>query len=157
MSPSHVAALNDALQKTVARRRSAAYQREHEPAFAERLEGANARIFHLLDEDPLFLDLLDYAPMMAYVHGLFNDMPHLHSTDAFCEVEKGDYHGLGWHIDGIQDGFRHLGWPMCGSELSFRHPEVPFRVWLSPRSPASSFLSCFSNRCYRVAKSISPP
>ena len=99
LSPSHVAALNDALQKTVARRHSAAYQREHEPAFAERLEGANARIFHLLDEDPLFLDLLDYAPMMAYVHGLFNDMPHLHSTDAFCEVEKGDYHGLGWHID----------------------------------------------------------
>jgi ectoine hydroxylase len=112
LSPSHVEALSVALKKAVARRRSPRYQREHEPAFAERLQGANARIFHLLDDDPLFLDLLDYDPIMAYVHGLFNEMPHLHSTDAFLEVEKGDYHGLGWHIDGIQEGFRDLGWPL---------------------------------------------
>jgi len=112
LSLSHVEALRAALAKTVAHRRSARYQREHEPAFAERLEGANTRIFHLLDEDPLFLYLLDYEPIMAYVRGLFNEMPHLHSTDAFCEVEKSASHGLGWHIDGIQEGFRHLGWPI---------------------------------------------
>ena len=112
LSPDHVEALRAAVERTVERRRSTAYMREHDPAFPERLEGPNARIFHLLDEDPLFLDLLNYEPMMAYVRALFNEMPHLHSTDAFWEVESADYHGLGWHIDGIQDGFRHLGWPI---------------------------------------------
>jgi ectoine hydroxylase len=112
LSPDHVEALRAAVERTVERRRSTAYTREHDPAFPERLEGSNARIFHLLDEDPLFLDLLNYEPMMAYVRALFNEMPHLHSTDAFWEVESADYHGLGWHIDGIQDGFRHLGWPI---------------------------------------------
>ena len=58
--------------------------------------------------------------MLDYVHGLFNEIPHLHSTDAFYEVERGDYHGCGWHIDGIQDGFRNL------------KPHIPFlqfKVW----------------------------
>ena len=69
------------------------FRREHEPAFADRLDAANVRVMHLLAEDPLFLEMLDYEPMMAYVHGLFNEMPHLHSTDAFYEVEPADYHG----------------------------------------------------------------
>ena len=101
LSPDHVEALRAAVESAVNRRRSSAYVRAHEPAFPERVEGPNARIFHLLDEDPLFLDLLNYEPMMAYVRALFNETPHLHSTDAFWEVEAADYHGLGWHIDGI--------------------------------------------------------
>lgn len=103
----HVAALTGALERTVERRRQQP-EREHEPAFEDILDGKNARVMHLLDEDPLFLELLDWGPMMAYVHGLFNDMPHLHSTDAFWEEEPATYHGRGWHIDGIQDGFRNL-------------------------------------------------
>src|SRR3954451_18617007 len=62
----HVEALLDALQRAIAYRRSAEYRREHPTAFAERLEGPNARIFHLLDADPLFLDLMDYPPMLEY-------------------------------------------------------------------------------------------
>ena len=103
-----VDSLNAALARAIARRRDPRFSREREPAFADRFDGANVRVMHLLAEDPLFLDMLDYEPMMAYVHGLFNETPHLHSTDAFYEVEPADYHGRGWHLDGIQDGFRHL-------------------------------------------------
>ena len=31
--------------------------------------GPNYRILHLLDEDPLFLDLMDYPPILEYVRG----------------------------------------------------------------------------------------
>ncbi|MDE2705262.1 MAG: phytanoyl-CoA dioxygenase family protein, partial [Gemmatimonadota bacterium] len=108
LAPDRVAGLYAALERTIERRRDSQFRREHEPAFADRLDAANVRVMHLLAEDPLFLEMLDYEPMMAYVHGLFNEMPHLHSTDAFYEVEPADYHGRGWHIDGIQDGFRNL-------------------------------------------------
>ena len=108
LAPDRVAALYAALERTIERRRDSQFKRAHEPAFADRLDAANVRVMHLLAEDPLFLEMLDYEPMMAYVHGLFNEMPHLHSTDAFYEVEPADYHGQGWHIDGIQDGFRNL-------------------------------------------------
>ena len=101
-----VDALNAALERTIARRRDPGFQRAHEPAFADKLDSANARVMHLLAEDPLFLDMLDYEPMMDYVHGLFNEMPHLHSTDAIYEIEPEEHHGQGWHTDGIQDGFR---------------------------------------------------
>ena len=102
------AALYGAVERVIARREAPGFAREHEPAFADRLDVPNKRVMHLLAEDPLFLEMLDYSPMLDYVHGLFNEMPHLHSTDAFYEVERGDYHGRGWHIDGIQDGFRNL-------------------------------------------------
>jgi len=108
LAPDHVEALKAVLERTIEKRRTQGCTRPHEPAFADRLDAANVRIFHLLDEDPLFLQLLDYPAVMPYVHGLFNDMPHLHSTDAFYEVEGEDHHGRGWHIDGIQAGFRKL-------------------------------------------------
>ena len=108
LNKEQVDGLYAALQQAIERRRSPEFKRDHQPAFDDRLDTANTRVMHLLAEDPLFLQMLDYGPMMAYVHGLFNEMPHLHSTDAFYEVERGDYHGRGWHIDGIQDGFRNL-------------------------------------------------
>ncbi len=108
LNKEQVDGLYAALQQAIERRRSPEFKRDHQPAFDDRLDTANIRVMHLLTEDPLFLQMLDYGPMMAYVHGLFNEMPHLHSTDAFYEVERGDYHGRGWHIDGIQDGFRNL-------------------------------------------------
>lgn len=108
LTTDHIAALKTALEKTIEKRRTQGCTRPHEPAFEDRLEATNTRIFHLLDEDPLFLELLDYPPVMPYVHGLFNDMPHLHSTDAFYETAAAKYHGCGWHIDGIQDGYRNL-------------------------------------------------
>jgi ectoine hydroxylase len=108
----HVAALLGALERAIRRRQSPGYTREHPTAFPERLEGPNYRIFHLLDEDPLFLDLMDYPPILEYVRGLFNPMPHLHATDAIYEVERAKHHGVAWHIDGIQDGFRQLRPPI---------------------------------------------
>ncbi|MBI2192424.1 MAG: phytanoyl-CoA dioxygenase family protein [Planctomycetes bacterium] len=108
LAPDHARVLLEALDRAIARRRDPSYRREHPTAFKDRLEGPNYRIFHLLDDDPLFLDLLDYAPMMAYVRGLFNDMPHIHGCDAIYEVTSANHHGLGWHIDGIQNGFRNL-------------------------------------------------
>lgn len=108
LSPEHVNGLLGALERAILRRRSPEYAREHPTAFTERLEGPNARIFHLLDEDPLFVDLMDHAPVMEYVRGLLNPMPHLHASDAIHEVERAPHHGVAWHIDGIQDGFRQL-------------------------------------------------
>lgn len=103
-----VARLTKALEQAIERRRSPEYHREHPTTFSENLAGPNYRIFHLLDEDPVFLDLLDYPPMMRYVRGLFNPNPHLHATDAMYEVTKAGYHGVGWHIDGIDNGFRNF-------------------------------------------------
>ena len=108
----HVAALLSALERAIARRRSASYARVHPTAFPEQLDGPNSRIFHLLDEDPLFLDLMDHPRMMEYVRGLLNPLPHIHATDAVQEVQASRSHGVGWHIDGIQDGFRGLGRPI---------------------------------------------
>ena len=103
-----VATLIQALEKTISKRRRPGFKRDVEPAFPDQLDSNNSRVFHLLDEDPTFLQMLDYQPMLAYVHGLFNEMPHLHSTDAFYEVVPGKHHGRGWHIDGIQSGFRNF-------------------------------------------------
>ena len=123
LAPDRVGALYAALERTIERRRDSQFRREHDPAFADRLDAANVRVMHLLAEDPLFLAMLDYEPMMAYVHGLFNEMPHLHSTDAFYEVEPADYHGQGWHIDGIQ------GWL---PQPQAAHPAVAVQGGLLP-------------------------
>jgi len=103
-----VESLNMVVEQTIERRRNHQSSHEHLPAFPDKLDKVNARVMHLLAEDPIFLDLLDYRPIMEYVHGLFNEMPHLHSTDVIHEVESEDYHGQSWHIDGIQEGFRNF-------------------------------------------------
>ena len=108
LSPELTSGLREATERAIAHRRSPGYKREHPTAFPEALTGPNYRIFHLLDESPLFLEMLDYPPMMAYVRELLNPMPHFHACDAIYEVEKSGHHGVAWHIDGIQDGFRNL-------------------------------------------------
>ena len=108
LEPKHVNQLKDALDRAVRNRRQPGYRREHPTAYPDDLQGVNSRIFHLLDEDPRFLELMDYPPMMAYVRGLLSPRPHLHATDGIVEVECSAGHGAGWHTDG-QDGFRTLG------------------------------------------------
>src|SRR5947209_6282891 len=112
LAADHVAGLTDALESAIERRRSPAYRRQHPTAFSDRLDGPNYRIFHLLDDHPLFLELMNYPPILEYVRALLNPMPHLHATDAIYEVERDRHHGVAWHIDGIQNGSRDLKPPI---------------------------------------------
>lgn len=108
LPPAMVTALLQAVERAIAHRRAPDYHREHPTSFPEQLAGPNYRLFHLLDEDPIFLEMLDYPPMLAYVRELLNPMPHLHACDVIYEVEQTGPRGPGWHIDGIQDGFRNF-------------------------------------------------
>jgi hypothetical protein len=77
LSPDHVARLRAALQRAIARRRE--LERRGTGHFARLGEEhrGSTRIFYLLADDPLFLDLVDYPPVMAYIRGLLNQsQPH---------------------------------------------------------------------------------
>lgn len=110
LTEAHVARLDEALERAVARRRR--WQQEG-VAHAGRthLRGESARIFYLLDDDPLFLELLDWPGLMPYVKALLSDKPHHHASDAIVEFLPESW-GMGWHIDGHDDGYRNLGWPI---------------------------------------------
>jgi len=75
------------------------------------LNGESARIFYILDDDPLFLEMLDWSPMMAYVRGLLNAKPHHHASDAIIERPQLG-RGMGWHLDGHDNGYRLFGTPI---------------------------------------------
>ena len=108
LDPSRVARLRAALQRAIARRRE--LERRGTPHFARPGEehGGSTRIFYLLADDPLFLELVDYPPVMPYVRGLLNQsQPHFHASDAFCE-EGARAAPARWHIDGPDNGFRNL-------------------------------------------------
>ena len=104
----HVARLRAALERSIARRRE--LERRGTPHFAR--PGADhagsTRIFYLLADDPLFLELADYPPVMPYIRALLNQsQPHFHASDAFWE-EGARAARAGWHIDGPDNGFRNL-------------------------------------------------
>ena len=112
LDPGHVARLRAALQRAIARRRE--LERRGTGHFARPGEepgeehGGSTRIFYLLADDPLFLELVDYPPVMPYVRGLLNQsQPHFHASDAFCE-EGARAAPARWHIDGPDNGFRNL-------------------------------------------------
>ena len=77
LPPTMVGRLLRALDDTVERRRQPGYTW---PGRAERLGGggdlleadANRHVDTLLHEDPVFLELMTYPPVMDYVRGLFN-------------------------------------------------------------------------------------
>jgi hypothetical protein len=71
----------------------------------------NTRIFYLLDDDPLFLDLVDWPAMWPYVTGLLNERPHHHASDAIVEYGPRG-RSMGWHQDGHDNAFRGLGSPI---------------------------------------------
>lgn len=95
--------LLQALGPAIERRREkqlAGTARENEARFVL----GNSRIFGLLEDDPLFLDLMDYAPVMPYVRGLLNPEAHYHASDAIWEVENPG-EGPHWHRDGREAGY----------------------------------------------------
>jgi hypothetical protein len=75
------------------------------------VDGDNTRYFYILGDDPLFLEMLTYPPLMPYVTGLLNAKPHHHASDIIIERAPHD-RGMGWHIDGHDDGYRLLGAPI---------------------------------------------
>ena len=103
-----MARLRAALQRAIARRRE--LQRRGTPHFARPGvdDAGSTRIFYLLADDPLFLELADYPPVMPYIRALLNQsQPHFHASDAFWE-EGAHTARAGWHIDGPDNGFRNL-------------------------------------------------
>jgi len=110
LEPEHVARLDHALDRTVARRRELAGAGILESGRTV-VDGDSTRIFHILDDDPMFLELLDWPRTMAYVRALLNAKPHHHASDAIVETRL-DRRGMGWHLDGHDEGYRGLGWPI---------------------------------------------
>ena len=101
-----VADLIQALTGAIERRRQSQSEgtaREGEARFT----GANARIFGLLEDDPLFLDMMDYPPLMPYVRALLNPEANYHASDAIWEVESPGT-GPHWHRDGRDGGYSLL-------------------------------------------------
>ncbi len=110
LDESHVARLLATLERVIARRR--ALQETGAPQTGmTHIQGDNTRIFYILGDDPLFLEMLDWPPLMPHVTGLLNERPHHHASDAIVEYgPKG--RGMGWHQDGHDNAFRNLGTPV---------------------------------------------
>ena len=106
LAPSHVQTLRTALARAIERRRAGSGTPLQVSAIQE--EGNDTRIFHILDDDPLFLDLMDHAPIMPYVRGLLHEKPHFHASDAIWEQEVRPNGKSGWHMDGFDGGYRSL-------------------------------------------------
>lgn len=109
LKPDHIARLLAALDRAVVRRRA---QVAADPAYARNtlINGAQStRLLYILEDDLLFLELVDWALLMPYVKALINPMPHYHASDAIVEQgsELLERKG-GWHIDGNDQGYRGL-------------------------------------------------
>jgi ectoine hydroxylase len=110
LAEDHVARLLAALEQVMARRRALQEQSTPHTGMTH-VKGDNTRIFYILDDDPSFLEMLDWPPILPYVTGLLNERPHHHASDAI--VEYGPVgRGVGWHQDGHDKAFRGLGWPI---------------------------------------------
>src|SRR5690606_18470022 len=70
-------------------------------------------ILNILEDDPLFQELLDWPALLPYVHAFGNAEPHYCASDAIVE-EPEDFSNRadGWHIDGSDNGYRNLGNPI---------------------------------------------
>ena len=106
----HVGALLQALRRVMQRRRRLQERGMPHTGMTKVMGEKSARIFYILDDDPLFLEMLDWPAIWPYVTGLLNALPHHHASDAILE-DGYDLNGRGlrWHIDGIDNGFRNLG------------------------------------------------
>ena len=49
------------------------------------VQGESTRIFYILDDDPLFLEMMTYPPLMPYITTLLNPKPHHHASDLIVE------------------------------------------------------------------------
>ena len=109
LAPDHVSRLMAALVRAVARRRELIRTERPQTGFTVAKSDKSTRLFYILDDDPLFLELLDWPALLPYVHALLTSMPHHCASDGIVEhgADFLDRHGE-WHIDGHDDGFRRL-------------------------------------------------
>ena len=113
LSPDHVQQLNAALSRVIERRRAQKQQNLPHTGMTQFKGDRSTRIFYILDDDPLFLELLDWPAMVPYVKGLLNAKPHHHASDAIVEYASDLMsRGMGWHLDGHDNGYRNLGHPI---------------------------------------------
>lgn len=117
LQPDHVARLLAALDRVIPRRRATVppgHRFVWPPqvqADLTQINGAKStRILNILEDDPLFLELISWPALLPYVHAFFNAKPHYCASDAIVE-DSADFQkrANGWHIDGSDDGYRHLG------------------------------------------------
>ena len=110
LKPDHVARLLAAQERANVRRRQLHQGGAKQTGFVHTKSEKSIRFFYLLDDDPLFLELLDWPALMPYVHAFINPKPHHHGSDSIVEhgADFADRKGE-WHIDGHDDGYRNLG------------------------------------------------
>mgnify|MGYP003305716505 CR=1 FL=1 len=52
---------------------------------ANYIDGDNSRIMHILNDDPAFLDMVDYPPALSIARALMEGDVHFHAYDAFWD------------------------------------------------------------------------
>ena len=107
LSSELVACLTERLEAVIDRRRQMVETGEPHHGRTQ-IAGPNIRIFHILEDDPIFTELIDHPPILPYVRALLNEHPHFHASDAYWEVEPTPEKDPGWHIDGHDSGYRGL-------------------------------------------------
>ena len=114
LSPDHVSRLLDTLDRTIARRRERVRTKQRQTGLTHLKSDKSSRLFYILDDDPLFLELLDWPAIMPYVYGLLDTTrPHHCASDAIVEHGSDFLDRKGeWHIDGHDNGFRNLKHPI---------------------------------------------
>ena len=113
LSADHVARLLKVTDAVIARRRELSRSSSPQTGFTQTIGKNSTRVLYILDDDPLYLELLDWPAIMPYVKTLLNPMAHHCASDVIV-WEAGDFpkHQPGWHIDGHDNGFRNLGSPI---------------------------------------------
>lgn len=105
----HIVALRTALAEVIKKRRESEKEGLPQTGMTHINGDKSTRIFYILGDHPLFLELLDWQPILPYVKGLLNEMPHHHASDAIVEYgEELIERPMGWHIDGHDNGYRNL-------------------------------------------------
>lgn len=85
LETSHVATLRDALAESIEMRREREENGLPQTGMTHIHGEKSTRIFYILGDHPAFLELLDWQPILPYVTGLLNKMPHHHASDAIVE------------------------------------------------------------------------
>ena len=113
LAQDHVNELREALFCAIARRREQQEKGIPQTGKTDIRGERSTRIFYILDDEPLFLELLDWPAILPYVTGLLNERSHHHASDAIVEYASDLMErGMEWHIDGHDSGYRGLNCPI---------------------------------------------